>query len=139
MPNGEIAMVWTIISAILAIIGGIVLHFTFLSKKNEGKFKGFWGWMQDFLTFKKMLIENLLRITYLILTVFVTLVSLGMGNFLVVLLSLLLGNLAVRLVYEFSLILLLICRNTTEINKALAKGKIEVKNISTVSSTEENI
>ena len=30
--------IWTIIAAILAVIGGIVLYFTFLSKKNEGKF-----------------------------------------------------------------------------------------------------
>lgn len=29
--------VWVIISLVLAIVGGIVLYFTFLSKKNEGK------------------------------------------------------------------------------------------------------
>ena len=44
-------MIWVVISAILAVIGGIVLYFTFLSKKNEGKFTGFLGWMYDFLTF----------------------------------------------------------------------------------------
>ena len=74
-----------------------------------------------------MLIENLLKVTYLILTLFVTLSSLGMGNILAVLLSLLLGNLVVRLVYEFSLILLIICRNTTEMNKKLSNNNI-VKN-----------
>lgn len=121
------AFIWAIISAILAVIGGIVLYFTFLSKKNEGKFKGFLGWMQDFLTFKKMLIENLLKVTYLILTIFVTLSSLGMGNILAVLLSLLIGNLAVRLVYEFSLILLIMCRNTTEINKKLSNVTVVKK------------
>ena len=127
MPNSEIAMVWMIISAGLGVIGGIVLHFTFLSKKNEGKFKGFLGWLQDFLTFKKMLIENLLKITYLILTVFITLASLGMGNILVVVLTLILGNLAVRIIYEFSLILLIMCRNTTEINKKLSNVTIAKK------------
>ena len=68
-------MIWIVISAILAVIGGIVLYFTFLSKKNEGKFTGFLGWMYDFLTFKKMMIENLLKILYLIAALFITLGS----------------------------------------------------------------
>ena len=43
------------------------------TKKNEGKFTGFLGWMYDFLTFKKMVIENILKILYLILAEFITL------------------------------------------------------------------
>ena len=35
--------VWLIVSIILAVIGGILIYFLFLSKKNEGKFKGFVG------------------------------------------------------------------------------------------------
>ena len=35
------ASVWIIVSIILAIIGGILIYFLFLSKKNEGKFNGF--------------------------------------------------------------------------------------------------
>ena len=67
--------VWIIISAVIAVIGGIVLYFTFLSKKNEGKYTGFLGWMYDFLTFKKMVIENILKIIYLIAASFITLAS----------------------------------------------------------------
>ena len=52
-PKFVASGIWTIVSVILAIIGGIVLYFTFLSKKNEGKFTGFLGWLYDFLTFKK--------------------------------------------------------------------------------------
>ena len=29
--------IWTIIAAILAVVGGIVLYFTFLSKKNDDR------------------------------------------------------------------------------------------------------
>ena len=50
-PKFVASGIWTIVSVILAIIGGIVLYFTFLSKKNEGKFTGFLGWLYDFLTF----------------------------------------------------------------------------------------
>ena len=115
--------IWMIISAVLAVCGAIALHFTFLSKSKEGKFKKFWGWMYDFLTFKKMLIENLLKILYLICALFVTLSSLGYigQSFIAFIGSLVLGNLVVRMAYEFSWVLLLICRNTSEINTKLSK------------------
>ena len=115
--------VWIIISAVLAIVGGLVLYFTFLSKKNEGKFTGFLGWAYDFLNFKNFTIEIILKITYLMLALFITLSSLATisSSFVGFLLTLLLGNLLLRIGYEFSLILLVICRNTTEISKKLNK------------------
>ena len=122
--NSQAALIWVIVSAVLAIIGGIILYFTFLKKNNDGKFNKFLGWLYDFLTFKKMFIENLLRVTYLILAIFVTLASFAAGSFISFLLTLVVGNLAVRVIYEFSLVLLVICRNTTEINKKLTKTSI---------------
>lgn len=68
--------IWIIVSLVLAIVGGIVLYFTFLKKDNEGKYTGFLGWMYDFLTFKKLTIENVLKILYLICAIFVTLLHL---------------------------------------------------------------
>lgn len=145
MSKGEIAMyssysspntqagIWMIIAAVIAVIGGVVLYFTFLRKSNDGKFKGFLGWMYDFLTFKKMLIENVLRILYLIFALFITLASFGAGSFLGFLIVIIAGNLLVRIVYEFSLIMLVICRNTTDINTKLGnqcckkEEKVEVK------------
>ena len=117
------AAIWMGIALILAIIGGIALYFTFLSKKNEGKFTGFLGWLYDFLSFKKMFAEVLLRIGYLIATIHVTLSSFSFigTNFLVFLMYLILGNVIIRIIYEFLLIALVICRNTTEINKKLNK------------------
>lgn len=115
--------IWTIIAAILAVVGGIVLYFTFLSKKNEGKFTGFLGWMYDFLTFKKMMIENLLKILYLIAALFITLGSFALisTSFLAFLMMLIFGNVAARVVYELLLVTLVICRNTTDINKKLSQ------------------
>lgn len=129
---GADAGIWMIIAAVLAVVGGIVLYFTFLKKSNEEKFKGFAGWMYDFLTFKKMLIENLLKVLYLICALFITLSSLAMigVSFLGFLMYLVFGNLFVRIIYEFSLVLLVICRNTTDINKKLGGNcckKEEVK------------
>ena len=113
--------VWLIISVVLAIVGGLLVYFLFLSKKNEGKFKGFVGWLYDFLSFKKMFMEALLKITLLIVLIFIKLSSFAIigTSFIGFIVYLVVGNLIARIIYEFSLILLVICRNTTEINKSL--------------------
>lgn len=115
--------IWIIVSLVLAIVGGIVLYFTFLKKDNEGKYTGFLGWMYDFLTFKKLTIENVLKILYLMCAIFVTLSSFSTisTSFIAFLLYLVVGNLVVRIAYELILVRLIICRNTTEINKKLDK------------------
>ena len=122
-PKFVASGIWTIVSVILAVIGGIVLYFTFLSKKNEGKFTGFLGWLYDFLTFKKMMIENVLKILYIIVALFVTLSSFGLISisFLAFLLTLVIGNVLTRVIYELLLVKLVICKKTTEINKKLNK------------------
>lgn len=116
---------WVSFAAVVAVIGGIVLFFTYLNKKNETKYTGFWGWMYDFLTFKKMVIENILRIFYLISAIFITLSSFALisVNVWAFLLYLVVGNIVTRLIYELSLVVLILCRNTTEINKKLSSKK----------------
>lgn len=124
VSNGN--SVWVIISAVIAVIGGIVLYFTFLSKQNEGKYTGFLGWMYDFLTFKKMVIENILKIIYLIAASFITLASFAIisNSFLSFVLVLVVGNLVTRIMYELFLVVLIICRNTTDISKKLDKKEL---------------
>jgi len=118
--------VWVIISLVLAVVLGLVLYFTFLSKKNEGKNTGFLGWMYDFLTFKKMVIENILKILYLMVAIFITLSSFAMisSSFLAFVGYLVIGNLVARIMYELFLVVLIICRNTTEINKKLTNKEV---------------
>ncbi len=115
--------VWLIIALVLAIVGGILIYFLFLNKKNEGKFKGFVGWLYDFLSFKKMFLEALLKIIYLVMAIYITLSSFALigTSFLTFLLVLVLGNIVIRVIYEFALILLVICRNTTDIAKNTLK------------------
>ena len=107
--NGVV--VWTIISAVIAIIGGITLYFVYL--KSENKFTGFLAKLQDFLNFKSLLIEDILKITYLVLAIFITLNSLGLiavniGSFF---LTLIVGNLILRISYELSILIIKICKN----------------------------
>lgn len=123
------AGVWMIISAVLAIVGGIVLYFVVFTKQNEGKFTGFLKWVYEFFTFKKMLLEALLKILYMIVAIYITLSSFSLlsTSFVGFLLQIVFGNLIARICFEFSLILLTICKNTTEINDKLSKPKKEEK------------
>ena len=112
---------WMIVAFILAVVGGILTYFLFLKKDNENKFTGFVNYLYEFLSFKKMWLETILKVSYLILTIYITLMSFELisKSFIAFLLTLVFGNIILRVVYELSLILLTICRNTTEINKKL--------------------
>ena len=63
--------IWAIVSLVVAICGAIVLYFTFLSKQNDKKFKGFLGWLYDFLSFKSITLEAILKIFYLFVAIFI--------------------------------------------------------------------
>ena len=117
--NGVI--VWTIISVVVAIIGGIALYFVFL--KNDKKYSGFTAKLKDFLNFKTLLLEDILKVSYLIIAIFITLYSFGLIGTSVIafLLTLIVGNLVLRISYELSILLIKICQNTNEINSKLKK------------------
>ena len=113
------AGIWTIIAAILAIVGGILVFFLFVKSKNEPKGK-FAKWLKDFLSFKIMWIEPILKVVYYIATIFVALFSftflaLGGVGILSFFLCLILGPIAVRLAYEMTMMFIMIWRNTRDI------------------------
>lgn len=111
---------WTIVAAILSIIGGILLYVLFVNKKDKVENK-YLAWIKEFLSFKKMLIEVILKVSYIIVAIFITLTSFNIisTSFLGFLLYLIIGNIIARLIYEGSLILLMIWKNTSEINKKI--------------------
>ena len=113
------AGVWVIISAILALVGGILVYVLFLNKKNEKKFTGFVKWLYDFLSFKTLTIEMLLKVFYLIGAIFITLGSFAyIGTSALAFFGMLiLGNLVLRVIYEGSLLVILIYKNVKELNE----------------------
>ena len=114
------AGVWTIIAFVLAIVGAVIAYFLFV--KPEKKYpQKFVNWLRSFLNFNEMLIEPILKVTYIFLALFVTLTSFNYisVNFLAFLLTLVLGNLAIRVVYEASMMMVGIWKNTKEINKKM--------------------
>ena len=114
------ATVWSLVSLILALIGAFVVYFLFVVKKDNPKQK-FLSWLKDFLSFKKMLIEPILKITYIFFAIFITLGSFALigSSFVAFLLTLIGGNLIARITFEGILMMIMIWKNTTEINKKL--------------------
>ncbi len=123
VETGQAMAVWTIVALILAIVGGILVYFLFI-KGNQKLSKGL-KTLKDLLDFKIMLIEPILKILYLIVTIFIILFSFNFiaVNFLVFLLFLILGPVVVRLIYEGSLILIMIWKNTKIISENTEKPK----------------
>ena len=110
------AGIWMIIAAIIALVGGILVHFLFVKGKSEPKNK-FVKWLKDFLSFKVMWIETLLKVIYYIATIYVILASFAMisASFLSFLLMLVLGPVLIRLAYECLMMYIMIWRNTQDI------------------------
>ena len=112
--------VWSIVALVLAIIGAVLGYFMFV--KPEKKYpQKFVNWLRSFLNFNEMLIEPILKVTYIFLALFITLTSFNFISFSFVyfLLYLVVGNLVVRVIYEASMIMVGIWKNTKEINKKM--------------------
>lgn len=112
-----------IVALVCAIVGSILVFVLFLRKENETKYTGFVKWLYDYLQFNKLTIDIILRFTYLFLAIFITVMSFGLisTSFLGFLLTLILGNLVLRVVYEFSMLVILIHRNVRELNEKTKK------------------
>ena len=110
------AAIWVIIASILAIVGGILVYFLFINKKDEPKGK-FLKNLKDFLDFKVMWIEKILKILYYIATIFIILFSFALisSDVLSFFVCLIFGPVIVRLVYEGLMMFIMIWRNTKDI------------------------
>lgn len=115
--------VWSIVALILAVIGGVLAYFLFVkgNLKLSDKLKK----LKNLLDFKVMLIEPILKILYLISTIFVILISFNLisVNFISFLLTLILGPVVIRIAYEGMLILVMIWKNTKSISENTSNSK----------------
>ncbi len=114
--------VWGIVSLVLAIIGGILVYFLFVQSKTEPKGK-FVKWLKDFLAFKIMWIEPIMKVIYYIGTIFCILASFALisTSFLAFIITLIGGPIMIRLVYEAFMMFIMIWRNTRDIAKNVDK------------------
>ncbi len=111
----------SLIAFIVAIAASIVIYFVFMDKKEESKYTGFVKNLYDFLHFKINFIEAFLKIAYIITTLYVTITSFSLIKVDVALffMTLILGNIIIRILYEAAFLLYNIYLNTKEINSKL--------------------
>lgn len=119
--------IWTGIACILAVVGGILTYFLFVKSKNDPKSR-FTKWLKDFLSFKIMWIEPILKCVYYIATIATILISfgfLGLGSYgiLIFFLTLIFGPIFIRLMYEITMMFIMIWRNTRDIAENTSKKK----------------
>ncbi|MBQ6375416.1 hypothetical protein IJJ37_00565 [Candidatus Saccharibacteria bacterium] len=114
--NMAAAGIWTIIAAILAIVGGILVYFLFVKSKTEPKGK-FLKYLKDLLAFKTMWIEPVLKVFYYIATIFIVLFSFTFigSSFLSFIICFLAGPIVIRLIYEMTMMFIMVWKNTQEI------------------------
>lgn len=115
-----------VIAILVAIILGVVLYFTFLNKKNEGKYTGALGKIYNFLNFNKFYAEDILKLLYIISAAVLTVASiifmfLGTKLFVASLLLLVLGNVVLRVGYELVMMFIILCRKTVSVDRRLEK------------------
>jgi len=94
------ALIWIIIAAVLALVGGILAYYLFVKPETKQNNK-FLNYLKDFLRFNTLLIESILKVFYIIATLFVTLSSFawfatGFIGVIFFLLQVTLGNVVVR-------------------------------------------
>lgn len=109
------------IAVIASLVVAIIVYFTFLSKRNAGRFTGFVGWLYEVLNFGKLIIEALLKICYMFITLFISIISIihmkdSFGEGLLMLIGF---NVIIRICYECLLMIVMLCKNTKEINSKL--------------------
>ena len=111
----------SLIAFIVAIAASIVIYFVFMDKKEESKYTGFVKNLYDFLHFKINFIEAFLKIAYITTTLYVTITSFSLIKIDVALffMTLILGNIIIRILYEAAFLLYNIYLNTKEINNKL--------------------
>lgn len=117
-------VVFGIILIVCAVLGGIILSATVFSKKNEGKYTGFLGWLYRVMNFRTLIVQPVLKLLYcisacvVVATSLITILSGGWG-ILTGLLSFVVGEILVRLVYELIMLTVLMVTNIMEINQKL--------------------
>ena len=114
---------WILGLIIAAVVIGIVLNVTFLSRKNEGRFHGFWGKVYNCLSFNRFYSEGITKllgvITFLMLT-FLGLYMVFTGSVVSGILTIIFGNLAARLGYELVMMFIILCKKSVSIDKRVS-------------------
>ena len=126
--SGPDPTMMVVISVLVALVLTILLWILVIPEKRRPKLGKFFAFLADLFNFKSLLIEKILKFTYVLLTLFAIvfgfcmlfIVSYGESMALYGVLIMILGPIALRLVYELSMMGVLLVNNVIEINRKMS-------------------
>ena len=104
---------WMIVGGVVAVVAAILVFFLFVNNKKETK--GFLAKVKNFLAFKDMYIESLLKMFYIGSTVYIIFLAIAaavLGDIKTFFVELFLGPIVCRAAYEFAMLFVKIWKNT---------------------------
>ncbi len=117
----------TVVLAVTLFIGlivGIIALFSFLPKKNAGKYDGFTKYLYDFLNFDKYWFISIVKVLFIALATMCLL-----GGFIVLFinfltgLGLILSGIIIRITTELTMVLMNIGNNVSQIKDEVTKNQ----------------
>ena len=112
-----------LVVVIVAAIVGVVLFFTFLNEKNEGKFSGIKEKTYNYMNFNRFYAEKIVKFIYVLVAVVLTLLGITqiiMGSFISGIVTVILGNIITRIGAEMVLLFIMLCKKSVSIDKRLS-------------------
>ena len=114
---------WIIGLTIAAIVIGIIVNATFLRRKNEGRFHGFWGRVYNCFSLNRFYSEGIIKL--LSVVTFFVLTILGIywifnGSVFSGIMMIVFGNLGARICYELLMMFIIFCKKSVSIDKRLS-------------------
>lgn len=108
-----------ILTLIGILAGGLALYFLFVRKPNN--YHGSAAKLHDILSFRKFFSEQLIRMLYCIVVIALIVYSIVLlfSHVFLALVVFIVGNIIARVGFECMLVLLVLCRNTQEINRKM--------------------
>ena len=115
------------VGIISALVCSILVWVLVMPEKKRPTLNAFFTFVSDVFNFRSLLIEKILKFTYLLLTLFAILfgflafvVSIDDGRAaLIGILVMILGPIVLRLIYELSMMAVLLVKNVIEINNKM--------------------
>lgn len=122
-PSSSSSSTAALVALVCAIVGSILIFALFLKKDNEKNLNQYTKPIYNFLQFNRLCIESILKFIYLFLAIFITVASFGLisSSFFGFLVTLVVGNLLLRVTFELIMITILIHRNVRDINEKMKK------------------
>ena len=121
----------SVLGLIAALVGTILLYVFIMPRRMNGNFANpFLQFLHDLFHFKQLFIETIMKFIYTLLTMY----CIGSGFFMLFvmagneslaltgLLTMILGPIFIRIIYEFLMMSILLVQNVLEINKKLGKA-----------------